>query len=396
MLTGSIKIKLIAFAIIGAVATLYLGVKYVGINVLGGGYSVTVALPEAGGTFANGEVTYRGVPVGRIKELTATKNGMEARLHIEAGAPDIPADVEVTVANRSAIGEQYLDLRGSSSGGKLLGEGDRLVGDRESLPPPIDEVLRTGRDFAGSVPEDSLRTVIDESYEWFRGSSGDLTRLIETSEEFAETADKNFLVTAALIENSSTVLGTQQESAQSIKNFSSDLSLFAETLADSDADLRALIASSPAAARSMSRLFDQVGTPLGVLMSNLVSTAQVFGTNAAGVEDALIRLPEAISVGWAINTSKGVNLGLAQTYFDPLPCTSGYGGTDVRPGLSTTDGKPFNTSAGCTTSPSSGVNVRGPRSVPRSAKASAAGSGAPKAAKVSVPDSMQDLLGGAE
>lgn len=388
MLTGRIKLKLVAFAIIGAVATMYLGIKYVGINVLGGGYSVTVALPEAGGTFANGEVTYRGVPVGRIKELTPTKNGMEARLHIEAGAPDIPADVEVTVANRSAIGEQYLDLRGTSSSGKMLGEGDRLVGDRGALPPPIDEVLRTGRDFAGSVPEDALRTVIDESYEWFRGSSDDLTRLLDTSEEFAKTADKNFLVTAALIENSSTVLGTQQESAQSIKNFSSDLNLFAATLADSDADLRALIANSPAAARSMGRLFDQVGTPLGVLMSNLVSTAQVFGTNAAGVEDALIRVPEALSVGWAINSSKGLNLGLAQTYFDPLPCTSGYGGTDVRRGLETADGKPFNLKAGCTAKPSSGANVRGPGAVPRSAKMGAA--------QVSVPDSLQDLLGGAE
>ncbi|MFI5430108.1 MlaD family protein [Aeromicrobium sp. UC242_57] len=70
MLTGRIKIKLVAFAVIGALATLYLGVKYVGLNVFGGGYSVTVALPDAGGTFANGEVTYRGVPVGRIKELT--------------------------------------------------------------------------------------------------------------------------------------------------------------------------------------------------------------------------------------------------------------------------------------------------------------------------------------
>lgn len=400
MLTRSIKTKLIAFAIIGALATLYLGVKYVGVNVFGGGYMVTVSLPEAGGTFANGEVTYRGVPVGRIKELTPTKDGMTAKLHIESGAPDIPADVTVRVANRSAIGEQYIDLRGTSASTKLLADGDHLVGTADSLPPPIDSVLRTGRDFAKSVPEESLRTVIDEGYEWFRGSHDDLVRLLDTSKEFAETADKNFLVTEALIKNSSTVLSTQQESAQSIKSFSTDLSLLAATLADSDADLRTLITNSPAAARAMGRLFDEVGTPLGVLMSNLVSTAQVFGTNAAGVEDALIRVPEALSIGWAINTSKGVNLGLAQTYFDPLPCTSGYGGTTVRPGLETTDGKPFNRAAGCTLKPSSGVNVRGPKSVPKSATKSSSGnasrSGAPAAAKITVPATMGDLMGGAE
>lgn len=400
MLTGRIKGKLIAFALIGALATLYLGVKYVGLNVFGGGYYVTVALPDAGGTFANGEVTYRGVPVGRIKELTPTRDGMTARLHIESGAPPIPADVTVRVANRSAIGEQYIDLRGTSASSKVLADGDHLVGNAESLPPRIDEVLRSGRDFAKSVPEDSLRTVIDEGYDWFRGSHQDLVRLLDTSKEFAETADQNFLVTAGLIKNSSTVLSTQQESAQSIKSFSTDLSLLAATLADSDGDLRALITNSPAAARSMGRLFDEVGTPLGVLMSNLVSTAQVFGTNAAGVEDAFIRIPEALSVGWAINTSKGVNLGLAQTYFDPLPCTSGYGGTTVRPGLETSGGKPFNLSAGCTRPPSSGVNVRGPKSVPKSATKSSAGkvttNGAPAAAKISVPATLGDLMGGAE
>ncbi|MFI5430109.1 MlaD family protein [Aeromicrobium sp. UC242_57] len=325
---------------------------------------------------------------------------MTARLHIESGAPQIPADVTVRVANRSTIGEQYIDLRGAGTTDKVLADGDHLVGTAESLPPPIDEVLRSGRDFAGSVPQDSLKTVIDEGYEWFRGSHDDLTRLLETSEEFAETADKNFLVTAGLIKNSSTVLSTQQESATSIKNFSSDLSLLAETLASSDGDLRILIANSPAAARSFNRLFDEVGTPLGVLMSNLVSTAQVFGTNAAGVEDALIRIPEALSIGWAINTSKGVNLGLAQTYFDPLPCTSGYGGTTVRPGLQTSGGKAFNTSAGCTRAPSTGVNVRGPKSVPKSAskpaKGKASKSGAPVAAKISVPTSLEDLMGGGE
>jgi phospholipid/cholesterol/gamma-HCH transport system substrate-binding protein len=386
MLTRRIQIQLIVFAIVGLLATTYLGAKYVGLNPFGTGYRVTVALPDAGGSFANGEVTYRGVPVGRIKELHTTPDGMEAVLHITGDAPDIPADVGATVANRSAIGEQYIDLRGTGPGdGKKLGDGDRIEGSAASMPPAIEDVLRTGRDFAASVPEDALSTVIDEFYEFSRGAAPHVARLIETSQDFVETADDNFLVSSALIDSAQTVLTTQQESADSIKSFSSDLDLFATTLADSDGDLRALIKNSPAAAREISRLFDQVGRPLGVLMSNLVSTAQVFGTNAAGVEDALYRVPEALSVGWAVNGSRGLDLGLAQTYFDPLPCTSGYGGTTPRPGLDTSQGQPFNTSAGCTASPTSGTNVRGPQSVPRKPSA---------AAQVSVPDSLDDLMGG--
>ncbi|WP_262852247.1 MlaD family protein [Mumia quercus] len=388
MLTARTKTQLVAFVVVALIGTTYLGAKYVGINLFGSGYTVTVSLPEAGGLFKNGEVTYRGVPIGRIESLKATESGVEAVLAIDADAPDIPADVSVKVANRSTIGEQYLDLRGSS-GGETLAAGAHLSAGTEAIPQRIDVLLRTSRDFAKSVPRDDLVTVIDESYDLSQGASGDLSQLLETSTEFHEIADKNFLVSAALIRNSETVLDTQLAAADSIKSYSKSLDLLATTLADSDGDLRALIAASPVAAQEIHRLFKDVGVPLGVLMSNLVSTAQVFGTNSQGVEDALIRIPEAISVGWAVNGSKGLNLGLAPTFFDPLPCVAGYGGTQLRQGTDTTAGRPFNKRARCTASPRSGTNVRGPHVLPK--KKTSTG-----AARVTVPSTLGDLMGGSE
>ncbi|MGH1562161.1 MlaD family protein [Mumia sp. DW29H23] len=388
MLTSRTKTQVAAFVVLAVTGTTYLGAKYVGIDPFSSEYRVTVSLPEAGGIFTNGEVTYRGVPVGRIESLTNVQGGgVDAVLTIDSDAPDIPSDVTVQVANRSTIGEQYIDLRGSDTS-DTLADGDRISGGETAIPQDIDVLLRTARDFTASVPSDSLTTVIDESYDLSQGASVPLKRLIETSLDFHEVADRNFLVSAALIKNSGRVLQTQQEAADSIKSYSEDLNLLASTMADADGDLRTLIANSPAAAREVDQLITQVGQPLGVLMSNLVSTAQVFGTNANGVEDALIRAPEAISVGWAVNGSKGMNLGLATTFFDPLPCTSGYGGTTKRPGTDASTGKPFNTKAKCTAAPSSGTNVRGPNALPKS------GGKSPAAAKVTVPDTLGDLLGG--
>ncbi|KAA1380126.1 MlaD family protein [Aeromicrobium fastidiosum] len=402
MLTTGIKAKLLAFVAVALLATAYLGARYVGIDFTRSSYSVTVALPDAAGSFENGEVTYRGVPVGRISSLTATPQGAEAVLRIDGGADKIPADVSVKVANRSAIGEQYIDLRSESTGGPTLADGDRLVAGGDSSPPPVEDVLRSARDFAGSVDTKSLTTVIDEAYDASQGAGQNLSRLLDTSQEFIDAADTNFLVTSQLIKNSSTVLATQEAAAGSIKGFSSDLRTIASTLESSDGDLRALIESTPAAARQIDKLFTQVGGPLGMLMSNLVSTAQIFGTNSAGVQDALVNLPTAFSIGWAVNGSQGLNLGLATSFFDPLPCTSGYGGTDVRPGLDTSAGRPFNTDAGCTASPSTGTGVRGPSSVPKKSGATAAvgdtgGAAAAqtKTPKVGVADSLSDLMGGA-
>lgn len=387
MITARVRVQLLAFVLIALGATTWLGLRYVGLDPFGSGYRVTVLLPETGGLFVNGEVTYRGVPVGRVEELRADDDGVEVVLAIDGDAPAIPADVDVRVADRSVIGEQYVDLRGTgSTDDARLADGAVLRATRDALPPPTDRLLRTGRDFVDSVPIDDLTTVIDETYDLSRGAGADLALLVETSEDFAETADRSFLVTADLIDSSTTVLRTQREAGDSIRGFSRDLGLIADTLADSDGDLRRLIRDAPAAAVELHRLFAQVGAPLGVLMGNLVTTAQVFGVNADGVQDALVRAPEALSVGWAVTGSWGIDLGLAQTYFDPLPCTSGYEGTTVRPGTDTSPGQPLNTDAGCDLPPSSGTGVRGPGAVPEP--------GGRVAADVRVADSLADLMGG--
>lgn len=384
MLTSSVKTKLVAFTVCGLIATAYLATRYVGLDPFDRGYEITVALPDASGLFENGEVTYRGVPVGEIAALEATASGVTVTARIDADAPEIPAESTARVANRSSIGEQYLDLRADSSGGPALGPGDEVrPASTDATPPDLDALLRTGRDFVASVPQDDLGTVIDEAYDATQGASEHLRRLIETSHDYVKTADRNFLVTQQLIENSQTVLATQEQSSQHLKNFSADFALIARTLADSDADLRTLIANTPGSARQLDGLFEDVGTPLGVLLANLITPAQVFGVNAAGVEDALITLPEAMSVGWAVTGSKGISLSLAQNFFAPLPCTTGYGKTPVRRGTATGAGRPLNLEAGCTAG--GRANVRGPGAAPKKKGATA---------RVTSATSLADLMGG--
>lgn len=389
-LTRGIRVKLVLFVALALAGTTYLGATHVGFSPFSDGARITVSLPEAGGLFVNSEVTYRGVQIGEVTALEASSDGVEAMVELDPDAPAIPADVTVHVVNRSAIGEQYLDLRGSSTT-ETLAAGAHLEGGTEALPQEISEVIRTARDFSASVPSDALDTVIDEGYLLSQGAGEDLRRLVRTSLEFQQAADRNFMVSESLITNSRQVLATQEEAAGSIRAFSNDLGLFARTLSDSDADLRTLIEASPAAARQISLLVRDVGQPLGILMSNLISTATIFGTNAAGVEDAMIHLPEAISIGWSISTSKGLSMGLVPTFFDPLPCTKGYDGTQRRRGTDTGKSAPLNTDAGCTASLSSG-NVRGPQHLPGAATPT--GAAAPQPEDISVVEEIDDLLGG--
>ena len=396
MIGLSVKIKVAMFLVVGLVAAGFLAINYGRLNVFASGYTFHVSLPASGGLFKNGEVTYRGVPIGRIADLEATPDGVVATVHVDASSPRIPADVRPHVHDRSVIGEQYLDLTTASRAGHegasvtasaadWLTAGDTVHGTRAALPPRADTVLRSTRNFISSVPKKSLNTVIAEVYDATQGTSRPFDQLLDTSQQFEKTADRNFLTTVGLINSSQQVLRTQQASAASIRSFSHDLDLLAHTLKANDSGMNTLITRTPASARQIDLLFREVGKPLGTLMSNLVSTAQIFGVNASGVQDTLIRLPEALSIGFATNGPLGQDLGLAQTYFDPLPCTRGYHGTQLRTGLQTSTGKPFNLGAGCTMSPSSGTDVRGPAAVP------------PRLAfgrpRVRVAASLDDLMG---
>ncbi|MCO7239168.1 MULTISPECIES: MlaD family protein [unclassified Aeromicrobium] len=396
MLTGRIKAQIVAFVVLGLLATSYLGLKYVGLDPFSTGYTVTATLPAAGGAFENGQVTYRGVPVGRIDRLEPTDDGVRITMSIEGGAPRIPADASPKVVNRSAIGEQYVDLQGGTAGGAALRDGDRLSAGAESQPPDIDTLLRSGEKFVGSVPKEALTSVIDEGYDATQGVALDFGSLLESSQRFQKAADRNFVVTRGLIENSDRVLRTQEASSQSIRSFSADLSTIAATLESSDGDLRTLIDNTPAAAREIDTLFQEVGRPLGVVLANLVTPAQVFGINANGVQDALVTAPRAFSIGWTITGSRGINLALSQSYFSPLPCTTGYGGTAPRRGTDTSSGQSFNRDAGCRSS-AGASNVRGPKNVPSrlGPAPSRDAEGRLVRADVRMADSLADLMGGA-
>src|SRR5699024_11969778 len=116
MLTRSTKIRLLVFGLISVVFIVYALIRFADLDRVFGssGYQLTLQLEETGGIFPRAEVVYRGVPVGRVGKIELTDSGLEAQLQIEPDKPPIPADIEVRIANRSAVGEQFVGLQPQS------------------------------------------------------------------------------------------------------------------------------------------------------------------------------------------------------------------------------------------------------------------------------------------
>ena len=104
------KIQLAIFAVITAITLTVMGIFYLRLPATFGigTYSVSADFVAGGGLYKNGNVTYRGVAVGRVESVTLNPSGVTAEMRLNSGTP-IPQNVIATVKSVSAIGEQYID-----------------------------------------------------------------------------------------------------------------------------------------------------------------------------------------------------------------------------------------------------------------------------------------------
>ncbi|MFJ1797717.1 MCE family protein [Streptomyces sp. NPDC088180] len=368
MITLAIRLKNLAFLVIATLVLGYLGVRYADLGHyvgLRGYYTVTVQLPQTGGLYTHSNVTYRGVSVGRVGPIELTEDGVEAELRIEKDAPRIPDSLTAVVANLSAVGEQYVDLRPTREDGPFLGNGSVIDETDTTIPAPPTDVLTSIDDLAGSVDLENLRTVVEEFGAAFEGRGDDLQVLLDTSGDFIEAADQALPVTTRLMADGERVLRTQAEQGRALKGFASGARELAAELKGSDADLRRLIATTPDAAVQISGLLRDLDPAFGVVVANLLTTSEVAVTRQRGLEELLVKLPAVVAAGSSAVDDDGARFGMSVTFFEPLPCTAGYGGTVYRNGLDTSDGPAVNTAARCTSSPGTGINVRGSANAPK-------------------------------
>ncbi|MFI6496198.1 MlaD family protein [Nonomuraea typhae] len=368
MLTRATRIRVAAFLVIAVTVIGFIGLEYAKLGRFFGRpgyYVVKLELAETGGLFPDANVTYRGVTVGRVGDMTLTERGLVADLRIDDAAPRIPTRLKAVVANLSAVGEQYVDLRPSTGDGPYLAAGSVIPKIAGSTPAPVTEILGSVNALAASVPLDSLRTVVDELGEAFQGQGANLRAVLDYQSSFVSAADENIVPTTRLLIDGTYVLKTQNEEGQALRDFGRNARLLAQQLKKSDPDLRRLITEAPGATRELSRLVRELDPGFSVLVANLLTTADLTLTRRRGLEELLVRLPQVVAAGTTAAKDGTFAFGLTNTFFNPLPCVRGYGKTVYRNGLDTGAGPPLNTAARCTSPPSTGIGVRGSANAPK-------------------------------
>jgi len=369
ILKRGVIVQLIAFAVITVVGVAIVSVNYIGLgrDLLGKEYVAYVDLTDSGGVFTNAEVTYRGVPVGRVGPIELTKEGIRVKLLLDRGER-IPRDgTKAIVANRSAVGEQYIDLEPTKKGGPYLDEGDAytIPRDRTTLPVSTAELLRNVDSLVGSVNTRDLGIIVDELDKAFSGSAEDLQSILDDTDRLLKTADEAYPDTERLLNNSVTVLDTQRGQAANIQGFARNLNNLTTSLRNDDPALRRTIDSAPGAVDEAHKAINQLAPTLPTLLANLTTTGQIITSRQAGLRSLFILYPVTVAGAFTVTPGDGTqHLGLALNIDAPPACTKGYEKVKHRWPQDTSEKKPA-LDAGCKAPGNAETAVRGARNFPK-------------------------------
>ena len=307
MIRRGVRIQLVAFLLITVLGIGYAGIRYVGLGnqLFNKPFTVTVLADDTGGIFVNAEVTWRGVQIGKVSSVDLPKGGRGAdsgvaiKLSINNKYDGkIPQDTAASVANLSAVGEQYVDLKPASDTGPYLHDGDTIHGatvpiDNATLLLDLDKLVN-------SVDRHKLAVVIDELDKAFAGSGPDLARIIESGDAFTQAMYDALPQTVRLVNQGKTALDTQRAVADDLRSFADNLAKLSDTIHQDDPDFIRLIDNGVASAHQLKAVIDENSGDLGVLLANLVTLSgiQSAPVRLAGLRTVLTIYPSTVYNGF--------------------------------------------------------------------------------------------------
>lgn len=276
---------------------LFVGVYHVGINVLRlpigkDPFTVHVELSAAGGVYPRSEVNYRGKLIGRVTDVRLRPGGVVADLSIDEGTK-VPVDTDAVVANLSAAGEQFVDLRPRRNDGPVLGDGDVIPVERSAIPISTAAVVRDVTKLLDQVNSDDLATVVDELAKALDGSGGELGRLIDSSGALIDSLQGSLPETLRLLTNARTNLDTANALSGDFETFTTELRKLTRELRKTDVPVRKLLDTGPGAVADIDTFITALTSPIGAFLGNLVVPGDLITARLPALEALVIAFPDA-------------------------------------------------------------------------------------------------------
>ncbi|CAN5127133.1 hypothetical protein BH23ACT9_BH23ACT9_14120 [soil metagenome] len=277
-------INLVTVIIASVVLVLFAVTQLLATAILDNNYPLFIELSEAGGLLENKQVTYRGVAIGEVIDVTLcddpdVASGPECtdveNVRVEMGINNdvaVPRGVEVVVLRQSAVGEQALDIRPVAATGpstRFYEEGDVIEPGSVVLPTKTQELLELANRVFGPVDEENAAIVVRELADAFRGRSTDLQRILVDSAVLSEAVADNGTDYDRLFAASRIVNATLADNREVLAELLVDLADGAQLIGDIRGEIDGLLTTAPPVLAATTSLLDRGDANLACIIRDL-------------------------------------------------------------------------------------------------------------------------------
>jgi phospholipid/cholesterol/gamma-HCH transport system substrate-binding protein len=179
-----------------------------------------VELPSSGGLMETSPVTMNGLQIGRVTALEESASGVVAHLAVDASYR-ISMGAIVTVANLSAVGEQYLNFAPKTTEGPYIEDGATISGSQVVPPLTITRALNGLNDVLGQIRPDDVNNILHGADVATDGVRPNIQKLVRAGSMFATTLRQNRELVSRLLQfvagASETSVDSQEAAAAAIE-----------------------------------------------------------------------------------------------------------------------------------------------------------------------------------
>jgi phospholipid/cholesterol/gamma-HCH transport system substrate-binding protein len=290
MTRGQIWVRIVALILVFVIGASYITFGVLGLRIGAQAFTVTVELPRGGGLYSDGFVTYRGVDVGRINNLSLSRTGAVATLSINPGTV-IPVSAVAHVHELSAAGEQYLDLVPTSARGPDLHNGSVINRHHTVVPVSVFQLLNDAGQLIGSINSSEVKTITQALGRGFANTGSDLRALTVAAGHLIDALQAARSATDSAIASAGPVLSTAESSSGDIISFSKSLATISGQLARSNAQVNAILNEGVPTEQALEQLIQTDGTDITNLIKDFDGLSDVVIAQQPAVVSLLEQLP---------------------------------------------------------------------------------------------------------
>lgn len=288
--TRALARRRIATSVVGLIvalvaAGLYIASGALGVSPLRSTIAVTVLLRESGGLLPNQDVTFRGVPVGRVTAVDFTADGVQATAEIDSRAR-IPRASKVSVSGLSPAGEQYLNFRPDGSDTAPLTDGTVIGVDETSVPVSLARLLGDADGMLAQLDPEELRVITDELRVSGQGPEK-LAALLDGGAYLISTVDSVLPQTTSILRTSRATLTTLADAGPGLQRISQNLGRTMAGVGSMDAGFRTLMDQAPGSLAALDGVIGDNSDTMVQLLGNLTTVAQVASARVPALEELI-------------------------------------------------------------------------------------------------------------